>query len=463
MAAGTRATDFRTRAILRGVSGDTSTRLKANNALDFDDLILKTLELLAEHPPVLEYYRDSFRYILVDEYQDTNLAQYELVRLLTGERRNLCVVGDDDQSIYGWRGADIRNILEFEKDFPGRAQVIKLEQNYRSTGNILDAANQVIAHNQGRKEKALWTEAGEGEKPITLYHALDERDEAAYIAAMARSRQATGTRAGQRSRCFTAPTPSRACWKKPSSAAGMPYRVYGGLKFYDRKEVKDLIAYMRALVNPGRRRVHPPHHQRAQARHRREHRGSAWPDYAPGATRCPCCPPRWIVENARLSAARPRTLRGDVRRADDRPDRGALFAEARRNSCDAVLDKNRLCASSYEAVKSDENDRAAGEHQRAAGRRDRISSSINPEGGVTDFLENVALVTDLDSMNETGGAMTLMTLHSAKGLEFDCVFLAGMEEDDLPHLPRACSTTTRWRRSAGCATWALPGPRKSCS
>ena len=136
--------------------------LRGNNALDFDDLLLKTLELLASQPPVLSYYRDRFDYILVDEYQDTNAAQYELVRLLAGEKRNLCVVGDDDQSIYGWRGADIRNILDFEKDFPD-AKVVKLEQNYRSTANILDAANQVIAHNRGRKEKALWTEAGEGE------------------------------------------------------------------------------------------------------------------------------------------------------------------------------------------------------------------------------------------------------------------------------------------------------------
>ena len=153
--------------------------LRANNALDFDDLIMKTMELLTAHPPVLEYYRGKFDYILVDEYQDTNLAQYELVRLLAGEKKNVCVVGDDDQSIYGWRGADIRNILEFEKDFPG-CFVVKLEQNYRSTGNILDAANQVIAHNAGRKEKALWTEADAGDK-IRLYCAQDERDEAAWV------------------------------------------------------------------------------------------------------------------------------------------------------------------------------------------------------------------------------------------------------------------------------------------
>ena len=220
--------------------------LRGNNALDFDDLLLKTLELLASQPPVLSYYRDRFDYILVDEYQDTNAAQYELVRLLAGEKRNLCVVGDDDQSIYGWRGADIRNILDFEKDFPD-AKVVKLEQNYRSTANILDAANQVIAHNRGRKEKALWTEAGEGEK-ITLYRALDERDEAAYIAAMAR-REAQKYGAGQVAVLYRTNAQSRVL-EEAFVRSGTAYRVYGGLKFYDRKEVKDIIAYMRALVNP---------------------------------------------------------------------------------------------------------------------------------------------------------------------------------------------------------------------
>ena len=220
--------------------------LRGNNALDFDDLLLKTLELLASQPPVLDYYRNRFDYILVDEYQDTNAAQYELVRLLAGEKRNLCVVGDDDQSIYGWRGADIRNILDFEKDFPD-AKVVKLEQNYRSTANILDAANQVIAHNRGRKEKALWTEAGEGEK-ITLYRALDERDEAAYIAAMAR-REAQKYGAGQVAVLYRTNAQSRVL-EEAFVRSGTAYRVYGGLKFYDRKEVKDIIAYMRALVNP---------------------------------------------------------------------------------------------------------------------------------------------------------------------------------------------------------------------
>ena len=221
--------------------------LRGNNALDFDDLLLKTLELFAGHPPVLEYYQSRFDYVLVDEYQDTNAAQYQLVRLLAGQKKNLCVVGDDDQSIYGWRGADIRNILDFEKDFPD-CRVIKLEQNYRSTQNILDAANQVIAHNAGRKEKALWTEGVEGEK-IGLYHAMDERDEAAFVALMSRKLIAQGVRPGEIAVLYRTNAQSRVL-EEAFIRAGVPNRIYGGQRFYDRKEVKDLIAYMRALVNP---------------------------------------------------------------------------------------------------------------------------------------------------------------------------------------------------------------------
>ena len=222
-------------------------RMKALNALDFDDLLMKTLELLADHPPVLEVYRRRFRYVLVDEYQDTNKTQYELVRLLTAESRNLCVVGDDDQSIYGWRGADIRNILDFEKDYPD-ATVIKLEQNYRSTSNILDAANQVIAHNGGRKDKTLWTEHGSGEK-IRLYCAQDERDEAAWIVQKVEELRKNGSSLGQMAILYRTNAQSRVP-EEMLMKAGVPYRVFGGQKFYDRKEIKDIIAYMRVIANP---------------------------------------------------------------------------------------------------------------------------------------------------------------------------------------------------------------------
>ena len=412
----------RTRAIFEVYQGYEHT-LKANNALDFDDLILKTLELLAENPPVLEYYRDKFRYILVDEYQDTNLAQYELVRLLTGERHNLCVVGDDDQSIYGWRGADIRNILEFEKDFPD-THTIKLEQNYRSTGNILDAANQVIAHNEGRKEKELWTEAEAGE-PITLYDALDERDEAAYIANMARRRQEMGTRPGEIAVLYRTNGQSRVI-EEAFVRAGETYRVYGGLKFYDRKEVKDLIAYMRCLVNPDddvstRRIINEPKRSIGESTVER------LANYAQ-ANEMSLLSAALDYENAGLTARARTSVAMFAELMIDLTE--VLYSGTPSEFLQAVLDRTGYLKQ-FTEVKNEENEARLENISELQGAVTEYEQQ-NPQGGVTDFLENVALVTDLDNMNETGGAITLMTLHSAKGLEFDCVFLAGMEETIFP-------------------------------
>ena len=397
--------------------------LKGNNALDFDDLLVKTLELLVEQPPVLEYYQNRFDYILVDEYQDTNRAQYELVRLLTGKKRNLCVVGDDDQSIYGWRGADIRNILDFEKDFPD-AKVVKLEQNYRSTGNILDAANQVIAHNQGRKEKALWTQAGEGEK-IALYHALDERDEAAFIAAMTRKLIAHGARAGDVAVLYRTNAQSRVL-EDGFVRGGIPYHVYGGQKFYERREVKDLIAYMRALVNPDddvslRRIINEP------KRGIGETTVEALQSYAAGAEMS-LMSAVLDVENAPL-AARPKKLIGEF--AELMIDlTEALYEKTASEFLEFMIDKTGYVRA-LEIVKSDEN-AARIENIRELQGAVTEFERLNPEGGLADFLENVALVADTDSLNEGGGSVTLMTLHSAKGLEFDNVFLPGMEENIFP-------------------------------
>lgn len=397
--------------------------LRGNNALDFDDLLVKTLELLAEQPPVLEYYQNRFDYILVDEYQDTNRAQYELVRLLTGKKRNLCVVGDDDQSIYGWRGADIRNILDFEKDFPD-AKVVKLEQNYRSTGNILDAANQVIAHNQGRKEKALWTQAGEGEK-IALYHALDERDEAAFIAAMTRKLIAHGARAGDVAVLYRTNAQSRVL-EEAFVRGGIPYHVYGGQKFYERREVKDLIAYMRALVNPDddvslRRIINEP------KRGIGETTVEALQSYASSAEMS-LMSAVLDVENAPL-AARPKKLIGEF--AELMIDlTEALYEKTASEFLEFMIDKTGYVRA-LEAVKSDES-AARIENIRELQGAVTEFERLNPEGGLADFLENVALVADTDSLNEGGGSVTLMTLHSAKGLEFDNVFLPGMEENIFP-------------------------------
>ena len=397
--------------------------LKGNNALDFDDLLIKTLELMVQNPPVLEYYQRRFDYVLVDEYQDTNTAQYELVRLLAGEKRNLCVVGDDDQSIYGWRGADIRNILDFEKDFPD-AKVVKLEQNYRSTGNILDAANQVIAHNKGRKEKALWTQAGEGDK-VALYHALDERDEAAFISAMTRKLIAHGAKAGEVAVLYRTNAQSRVL-EEAFVRSGTPYRVYGGQKFYERKEVKDLIAYMRALVNPDddvslRRIINEPKRGIGEAS------VDVLQSYAAengmslmGAV--------LSVDESPLSS-RPRKLIGEF--AELMIDLTEVMYEKKASEFLEILIDRTGYVRVLEAVKSDENTARVENIRELQGAVTEFEK-LNPEGGLIEFLENVALVADTDAMNENGGSVTLMTLHSAKGLEFDNVFLPGMEESIFP-------------------------------
>ncbi len=414
--------DFRSRQLYEAYRLYEQT-LRSNNALDFDDLLIKTLELLAEHPPVLEYYRNRFHYILVDEYQDTNAAQYMLVRLLAGDRHNLCVVGDDDQSIYGWRGADLRNILDFEKDFP-ECVTIKLEQNYRSTGNILDAANQVIAHNRGRKEKALWTEAGSGER-IALYHAMDERDEAAFIAAMSRKLIAAGENQGNIAVLYRTNAQSRVL-EEAFVRSGIQYRVYGGQRFYERKEVKDLVAYMRALANPDddvstRRIINEP----------RRGIGDTTVDKLAEYARENDMPLMTAVldcENAPLSA-RPKKLLGEF--AALMIDLTELMYEKKPSEFLEELIGRTGYVKALEADKSEENQNRIENIRELQGAVTEFER-LNPEGGLNDFLENVALVSDLDAMNESGGAVTLMTLHSAKGLEFNDVFLAGMEEGVFP-------------------------------
>ncbi len=396
--------------------------LRGNNALDFDDLLLKTLELFSAHLPVLQYYRDRFDYILVDEYQDTNAAQYELVHMLAGEKRNLCVVGDDDQSIYGWRGADIRNILDFEKDYPD-ARVVKLERNYRSTGNILDAANQVIAHNKGRKEKALWTEAPSGEK-LTLYRALDERDEAAFVATTAKAVAGRG-KASEIAVLYRMNAQSRVL-EEAFVRSGIAYRVYGGLKFYDRREVKDLIAYMRALVNPDddvsvRRIINEPRRAIGDAtvdilNEYRRLNGMSLMGAALSSADVP------------LPARAAGAVKGFAELMIDLTE--LLYAKTPSEFLDALIEKTGY-KKQFEADKTDEGAERLQNIDELRGAVVEFER-LNPEGTVADFLENVALMTDLDSMDGRLNAVTLMTLHSAKGLEFDCVFLAGMEEGIFP-------------------------------
>ena len=397
--------------------------LKSNNALDFDDLLIKTLELLSTNPPVRDYYQKKFQFILVDEYQDTNIAQYEFVRMLAGDKHNLCVVGDDDQSIYGWRGADIRNILEFERDFP-ETKTVKLEQNYRSTGTILDAANMVIAHNKGRKEKALWTESDYGEK-IHVYEAMDERDEAVYIANTTSALMRDGVSPGEIAVLYRTNAQSRVI-EEAFVRAGVVYRVYGGLKFYDRKEVKDLIAYMRAIANPDddvsmRRIINEP---------RRGIGDSTIDTLARYASESgmPLFSAALDFENSEVSSRAHKALAGfrDLMLALTE----AFYSMTPSEFLEAVIDKTGY----VHLLESDPNDENTARIENIRELQGAVTEyeSQHPDCTVTDFLENVALVSDIDNMGLTRGAVTLMTLHSAKGLEFDCVFIAGMEETIFP-------------------------------
>lgn len=398
-------------------------RLKGLNALDFDDLLVKTLELLADHPPVLDSYRKRFQYVLVDEYQDTNYAQYMLVKLLTDHSRNLCVVGDDDQSIYGWRGADIRNILDFEKDYPDAA-VIKLEQNYRSTANILDAANQVIAHNAGRKEKVLWTEQGEGET-IKLFAGGDEREEAAWVADRIRQLSRHGEPYGNMAILYRTNAQSRVIEDMLMRAA-IPYKVFGGQKFYDRKEVKDIIAYLRVIVNPAddislRRIINVPKRAIGDSTvnelvvHARE---NEMPLYSA------------LSDIPESLSSRPRKCVSDffmlmtmlVAMKDALP-----LTEFVRT----LIDKTGLMEQ-YQKEDNEEARSRVENIQEFIGAVDEYARQTGDESTLEDYLENVALITDLDAQVDDRGYVTMMTLHSAKGLEFPDVFMTGMEEGIFP-------------------------------
>ena len=397
-------------------------RLKSANALDFDDLINKTLELFLDHPPVLQSYQRRFEYVLVDEYQDTNTAQYMLVKLLTKESRNLCVVGDDDQSIYGWRGADISNILDFEKDYP-EAKVIKLEQNYRSTANILDAANQVIAHNATRKEKALWTEAGEGEA-IKLFLAGDEREEAAWICDHIHKLHQAEAPYGDAAILYRTNAQSRVL-EEMLMRAGIPYRVFGGLRFYDRKEVRDIIAYLRVIVNPPddvslKRIINQP---------KRSIGDATISELAEHAIKNEMPLFSALIDLPESLSSRPRKCVGDFAQIMNELMAHKEIMQVS-NFVSFVMEKTGLLEQ-YQKEDTDES-RARIENMMeflsAVGDFEKATEGATLEA----FLENVALITDMDRAEDTNESVTLMTLHSAKGLEFPNVFLAGMEEGLFP-------------------------------
>ena len=398
--------------------------LKEYNALDFDDLLGKTLELFQSCPEVLQKYRSKFRYILVDEYQDTNVMQYHIVELLAREHGNICVVGDDDQSIYGWRGADIRNILDFEKDFPG-AKVIRLEQNYRSTSNILDAANAVIENNQGRKSKKLWTDNGRGDR-IETFTADSERDEAHFVC----RKIMEGVRNGMNYGDFAVLYRMNAQSRIPETTMvnyGIPNKVYGGQRFYERKEIKDIMAYLRLIYNPFddialKRIINVPKRSIGDASidelaRVAEQEGKSM-----------------LVAALTSENIDPRAMKKIKPFADTMGE----FIALSRTMPLSEFTWGMISALEYETYLKAEDKRGEVESRmdnlrELIGNIKEIEKDLSEgEDALRAFLENVSLVSDIDSMNDGNGAVALMTLHSAKGLEFSVVFMIGMEENIFP-------------------------------
>ena len=426
-------------------------RLKAANAFDFDDLLMYTWLLLKNHADVLEAYQDRFRYIMVDEYQDTNHAQYEICRMLAAKNKNIMVVGDDDQSSYSWRGADIRNILEFESDYPN-AHTVKLEQNYRSTGNILAAANAVVSNNVHRKKKRLFTAAGDGEK-LNVYMAADERDEGRWIAAEIEHQRAEGFPYNEIAVFYRTNAQSRSL-EDMLLRAGVPYRIVGGTRFFDRAEIRDVMAYLTLIVNPAddiaaKRVINTP----------RRGIGKTTIEYIENAARVSYMPFMMAAElcvaddNLQMRARtalgsfvglieEARSYGGDLRRVIEAIiDKSGLIAALQAENTDEARGRIEnikeflsVVDEYVETHQVDEEEDPAGETFGASGSEGVAGIRQLSPDSLADFIEWVRLRTDLDAAEaEDGQAVTLMTVHSSKGLEFDCVFVAGMEETLFPH------------------------------
>lgn len=402
-------------------------QLKANNALDFDDLLVKTVQLLETQPDVLEYYQERFRYIMVDEYQDTNTVQFRLVRLLAGKYRNLCVVGDDDQSIYKFRGANIRNILDFEHEFPD-AHVVRLEQNYRSTGNILNAANGVIRNNRNRKEKTLWTDNGNGEK-IQLRQFDTAFDEAEYIAEDIKKEVQEGASYNDSAVLYRTNAQSR-LFEEKFIAMNIPYKIVGGINFYARREIKDLLAYLktvdngqddlavRRIINVPKRGIGLTTINRIQES--ADERGIGFyeallaPELIPGVGRSASKLDSFAALIEYFKGQTEKESITDLLReiiektgyVESLEAEDKVEAESRIENIDELVNK----AAAYEEDCQDRGE----------------------EASLSGFLEEVALVADIDSLDEDQDYVVLMTLHSAKGLEFPHVYLAGMEDGLFP-------------------------------
>ncbi|CAG7656017.1 DNA helicase PcrA [Paenibacillus allorhizosphaerae] len=403
-------------------------KLRSNNSLDFDDLIMTTIQLFQEVPEVLEFYQNKFQYLHVDEYQDTNRAQYMLCRMLADKYKRICVVGDSDQSIYRWRGADISNILDFEKDYP-KATTILLEQNYRSTSNILNAANKVIANNMGRKAKNLWTDKGEGNK-IKLYQADSEHEEGYFITGEIRKNVDGGRRFNDHAILYRTNAQSRVM-EEILIKSDIPYQIVGGVKFYDRKEIKDILAYLRLVSNPDddisfARVVNVP--KRGIGDATVDKLGELAGRYGVSMFA--------MLENAEMLeiGARARNALSDFRDMIENLYRMTEYLSV------TELTEKVLEMSGYREELKREN---TIESQARLENIDELLSVTmdfekrNDDKSLVSFLTDLALIADIDSMNEDPEAgksgVVLMTMHSAKGLEFPVVFIMGLEEGVFPH------------------------------
>jgi DNA helicase-2/ATP-dependent DNA helicase PcrA len=426
--------------------------LEENEAVDFDDMIMRAVELLREHEPVRDKYQQRFLHVLIDEFQDTNVAQYVLARQLAGGHGNICVVGDPDQSIYSWRSADIRNILNFERDYPD-AKTVYLEQNYRSTQNILDSAHAVIAANERRKEKNLWTEQGAGE-PVVIYEAYDDIEEADFVASEAQALLARDARPSDIAVMYRTNAQSRAL-EETFVQEHIPYRLVGGTRFYERREVKDVIAYLRLVHNPfdrvsfervvnvpargigaktleeltrwaGARGV--PAYSALQmlardAEVRDPKLEVAGGDIEPRTSNIEVPPPKLAQRSVAALLAFLDLLNTLI---EDAKSRSAADLTA------AVLERTNYRRYLLDQFEEDGEERWENVEQllTLAAEYD----GFEPEAALPQFLEDVALVSDQDTYDERSDAVTLITLHAAKGLEFPVVFIVGMEEGVLPHM-----------------------------
>ncbi len=403
-------------------------RLREAGALDFDDIIMETVRLFQDHPEVLEHYQERFRYVLIDEYQDTNRAQYHLVNLLAAKHRNICVVGDADQGVYSWRGATIQNLLDFEHDYPD-AMVLVMDQNYRSTQAILDAANALIEHNVQRKPKSLWSDADRGDL-VVRFRADHEHDEAWYVVReIERLIQSEGERYADIAIFYRTNAQSRVI-EDVFMKAGLPYRIIGGVRFYQRREVKDVLAYLRAVVNPAdsvsiRRVINAPKRGIGDAT------VAAIEDFA-GTEGMSFLDAAREADRITLLGTRARGAVGGFAELVDRL--GALLGDGAGPSrmVEAAFTESGYLAD-LEAERTIESMGRIENLRELVGVAAEFEQQRGPEATVADFLEQVSLVSEQDEYDPDEGSVTLMTMHNAKGLEFDVVFMIGMEDGVFPH------------------------------